>query len=69
MQGVSYYQLAVQYFVTDSADIFFRKNSKELVSVLAGGQQAFLFAMDVSQVRTAVDQLVEKRLASKRRRA
>jgi DNA-binding transcriptional MerR regulator len=69
-------QSPVQYFVTDGSDIFFRKDKTELVSVLEAGQQAFLFVMDLDQVRSQVGESLDtlpesrkSRRAIQRRRA
>lgn len=62
---VTFDQSSVQYFVTDGTEIFFRKDSSELVSVLASGQQAFLFVMDVAAVGSSVATSVDKHLAAR----
>jgi DNA-binding transcriptional MerR regulator len=46
----------VQYFATDGSEIFFKKDGKELVSILGRGQQAFLFVLDLTEVRTKVQE-------------
>lgn len=54
-------QAPVQFFATDGVDIFFQKDSKELVSVLGSGQQAFLFVLDLGEIRSKVEERVPDR--------
>lgn len=49
-----YDQETVQYLVTDGKQIYFYNEGRDITSILEGGQEAFLFVLDVGQARKFV---------------
>jgi len=53
-QSVRYGHEAIQYLVTDGTEIYFKRDHQAITSILQGGQQSFLFILDVVSARDFV---------------